>query len=122
MKTVEYHGAVFNIKGLSEYTGVPYTTLAWRLRQGWSAWEAVKGVRVHDTVNEFMKASDAEYIDDMEYTTRQLFEIYARWCEKEGLDAIVDLKYFTVQMQNWGWSVVRQKNRRVFKMSKFCPR
>lgn len=100
---------------ISFHADVPYTTLCWRIRNGWTVEEAVSGKRVHQSVIEYTNASNQEYISQMRYTTAEAFDLYKRWCDKEGFDAISNQADFTKQMQNLGWGIKRSNGKRYLK-------
>ena len=90
---------------VSFHADVPYTTLCWRIRNGWTLEEAVSGKYVPPSIREYMEASDPEYMTQMRYTTAEVFKQYLRWCDKNRVTPIEDIKTFSKQMRNWGWTI-----------------
>ena len=100
---------------LSFLYDIPYTTVCWRARHGWSVEEIISGKHVDTSVDEYCRASDLNYISEMGYTTQELFALYKKWCHKEMLEPLDDLKTFTKQIGYCGLKSVREGADRVFR-------
>ena len=111
---LSYNGKTMTLCELSFQADIPYSTLSWRIRNGWTLGEAISGKRIHPTIAEYMNASDAEYIAHMRYTTAEVFQLYAEWCDKNCMNPITDIKSFSKQMKNWGWEIRSSNGKRIF--------
>ena len=81
MKQYLYKDNVYNIKELSEMSGIKYTTLAERLKRGYTVEEAVSAnTKIPESVIQFDHHSD--YTDWDGLTSDKLYENYMMWCLK----------------------------------------
>lgn len=81
MKKLLYDSRLFNLRELSEFCGVNYTTLCNRLRRGYSIEEAVAyDQRVPASVSRFLYESHPPDWDGM--TNEAVYKIYFNWCIK----------------------------------------
>lgn len=81
MKYYQYKGETYNIRELSDLSGVNYTTICERLKRGYTVEEALSdGYKIPESVEEFFHASHPPDWDRM--TTDHLFDIYATWCRR----------------------------------------
>lgn len=79
MKNYVYKGKYYNIHELSELSGVKYSTLCERLKNGYSVEEAVAlDTRIPDSILEFDSASDYKDWDGM--INEELYGDYRQWC------------------------------------------
>lgn len=79
MKQVLYNNQLFNLKELSEFTGIKYTTLSERLKRGYSVEEAItEKSRIPESIEQFVQASYPKDWDGM--TNEELYKIYFNWC------------------------------------------
>lgn len=78
----EYNGKWYTPNELSEISGIPPNTIRDRMRRGYSVDEAIKITALHDSVKEFGRAS--HYEDWIGMPINDLFEIYWRWCIRQG--------------------------------------
>lgn len=82
----ELNGDWYNIKELSEKSGVLPHTIRDRLRRGYTVEEAVRLSPVHDCVKEFCNAS--WYEDWIGMSINDLYENFWKWCISNGYKPI----------------------------------
>lgn len=81
MKKYEYKGQLYNMKELSNISGVNYTTLVNRINKGYTVEEAVSdNPRVPESIREFDLHSD--YHDWSGMVNEELYDNYKSWCIK----------------------------------------
>lgn len=81
MKQYLYRGNTYSIRELSEISGIKYTTLAERLKRGYTVDEAVCGnTRIPESIIQFDNHSD--YTDWDGLVSEQVYKIYISWCLK----------------------------------------
>lgn len=86
MARYELNGSWYTPTELSEMSGIPAHTIRDRLRRGYSVNEAIKTTATQDSVKEFCEASHWE--DWLGMPISGLFEIYWRWCIRNGYTAL----------------------------------
>lgn len=112
---IEYQGVPKTLCEISFEADVPYSTLCRRVKAGWSIDEAVSGKHIDKSVREYNAASDLEYISELRYTTKELYDLYVKWCEKEGLTPLPTLNSFSKSMRNYGWDIFSSNGNRYFR-------
>lgn len=81
MKKLQYKGELYNMRELSELSGVPYAALANRLASGYTVEEAVSdNPRIPQSVREFSDHDDYKTWNGM--VNSDLYEKYHSWCIK----------------------------------------
>lgn len=79
MRNYVYKGKYYNVRELSELSGVKYSTLCERLKNGYSVEEAIAlDTRIPDSILEFDSASDYKDWDGM--INEELYGDYRQWC------------------------------------------
>lgn len=83
MKRFLYKGKLYNLRQLSEVSGIKYSTLAERIKRGYTVEEAVSwDLRVPTSVLEF--DSGADYRDWHGVRMSDLYQSYWQWCLTNG--------------------------------------
>ena len=112
---IEYQGALKTLCEISFEADVPYSTLCWRIKNGWNIDEAVTGNYIDESVRAYNRASNQEYISEVRYTTKELYDLYVKWCEKEGFTPLPTLNKFSKSMKNYGWHIFSSNGNRYFR-------
>ena len=86
MNRYAYRDRMLTVNELSELCGVQPHTLRDRIRRGYSIEQAIRPTPIHDSVEHFCEAS--YYKDWVGMSINDLYEIYWRWCNQNGYNAI----------------------------------
>lgn len=95
MIRLEYKGLTYTVNELSEISGIPSATIRDRLRRGYSINDALSPQPIVDSVKKFCEGS--WYEDWIGESTSYLYEIYWKWCIRNGYTPIQS-KGFTRQV------------------------